>query len=140
MRSRSNNIDLLKDICFKDTVSTHSRLKAAGFPYRDLVFVPFVSTHSRLKAAGHYQTHRAALHLFQHTAARRRLKFIICVCIIVARFNTQPPEGGWLTFADDVFDVKVSTRSRPKAAARFSRPMSSSWSFNTQPPEGGWKP
>ena len=30
MRSRSNNIDLLKDICFKDTVSTHSRLKAAA--------------------------------------------------------------------------------------------------------------
>ena len=55
-----------------------------------------VSTHSRLKAAG------------------------VDVQIVhrqVARFNTQPPEGGWPTYA---------------ACADFT------CGFNTQPPEGGW--
>ena len=33
-----------------------------------------------------------------------------------ASFNTQPPKGGWLTFSDDVQEVKVSTHSRLKAA------------------------
>ena len=35
-------------------VSTHSRLKAAGFEYAEWLNQVAVSTHSRLKAAGHY--------------------------------------------------------------------------------------
>ena len=56
------------------TVSTHSRLKAAGSQMRIVSVSRTVSTHSRLKAAG--------------------------MCMVgfskqEARFNTQPPEGGW---------------------------------------------
>ncbi len=79
----------------------------------------YVSTHSRPKAAGPcaFQTTNNDL-MFQHTAARRRLecpqrqlrKFPL-------RFNTQPPEGGWI-------------RQTPQTCLMFG--------FNTQPPEGGW--
>ena len=55
---------------------------------------------------------------FQHTAARRRLGFIIRTFIrLIICFNTQPPEGGWVA-------------GRHKIAETHS--------FNTQPPEGGW--
>ena len=55
-------------------VSTHSRPKAAGNYAREQGWVSKVSTHSRPKAAGSaYDTPRA----------------------FNARFNTQPPEGGW---------------------------------------------
>ena len=53
-----------------DSVSTHSRLKAAGYQHLYIVPVFCVSTHSRLKAAG---LNRSAMGLnlseFQHTAA-----------------------------------------------------------------------
>ena len=55
-----------------------------------------VSTHSRLKAAGGPSSWSA---------------------LGKWRFNTQPPEGGWL---------RPNRRFRPVAC------------FNTQPPEGGW--
>ena len=122
-----------------------------------------VSTHSRPKAAGKY--FNSDLHYkawFQHTAARRRLAVPeidftastdvsthsrpkaaglkkAAKIIALTRFNTQPPEGGWLnTFIVIVifvgfqhtaarrrldmmgFDMAgaldVSTHSRPKAA------------------------
>ena len=41
-------------------------------------------------------------------------------------FNTQPPEGGWYMQAEDVGKAQVSTHSRPKAAGKvtwFSKPM-----------------
>ena len=57
-------------------VSTHSRLKAAGTMLNNAAFLADVSTHSRLKAAGSLET------------MPRRSK----PC-----FNTQPPEGGWMT-------------------------------------------
>ena len=31
-------------------------------------------------------------------------------------FNTQPPEGGWMTKKERIQRVLVSTHSRPKAA------------------------
>ena len=56
-------------------------------------------------------------HLFQHTAARRRLGVTQFSQRSQACFNTQPPEGGWFR------------RSlQPRYQSRF----------NTQPPEGGW--
>ena len=100
------------------TVSTHSRLKAAGFDQFSSRNGKFVSTHSRLKAAG------TVLHGFfpcrdcfntqppeggWWRAWKRRSGF--------CRFNTQPPEGGWIAF--------------------YIRSWSNI-SFNTQPPEGGW--
>ena len=57
-------------------VSTHSRLKAAGDDVVDMSDPYMVSTHSRLKAAG--------------------LLSQVMKCQAPC-FNTQPPEGGWLT-------------------------------------------
>ena len=77
---------------------------------------------------------------FQHTAARRRLAkslFNLDSNVLVSThsrpkaagdsigtrgidcdgFNTQPPEGGWLsTHIEQVSNAIVSTHSRPKAA------------------------
>ena len=79
-----------------------------------------VSTHSRPKAAGIQTVQRPLRHV---------------------RFNTQPPEGGWLELHNrDIVIPHVSTHSRPKAAGWFYK--SCLWlrsGFNTQPPEGGWK-
>ena len=78
-----------------------------------------VSTHSRPKAAGYGKMIKAtSLHLFQHTAARRRLAVGGQVYHVIAH---------------------VSTHSRPKAAGRILYPTSYFiFCFNTQPPEGGW--
>ena len=59
-------------------VSTHSRLKAAGFKDENNQTHTVVSTHSRLKAAGW---------ACRQIAGKFR------------GFNTQPPEGGWLEYA-----------------------------------------
>ena len=59
-------------------VSTHSRLKAAGWLRRCPCQRFGVSTHSRLKAAGR----------LCKTACQGR-------CC----FNTQPPKGGWRTLS-----------------------------------------
>ena len=100
--------------------------------------------------------------MFQHTAARRRLDHCHRQTVYLARFNTQPPEGGWTTrfrsslsrflfqhtaarrrldavAAQFKAQEAVSTHSRPKAAGRRHRlPRPHQRSFNTQPPEGGW--
>ena len=98
-------------------VSTHSRLKAAGYINKAKTATEAVSTHSRPKAAGWLQLcGRPRLHVsthsrpkaagtgldapkkwawFQHTAARRRLANILYVKLQARGFNTQPPEGGW---------------------------------------------
>ena len=78
-----------------------------------------------------------------------------------ASFNTQPPEGGWADGFTRAGWLRVSTRSRPKAAGAHSvpSPFAVFWfqhaaarrrlvkhgnrkvpidCFNTQPPEGGW--
>ena len=78
-------------------VSTHSRPKAAGeFVQFDKFDVP-VSTHSRPKAAGAVSKDGETVAEFQHTAARRRLVLLRRNMISnQKRFNTQPPEGGWV--------------------------------------------
>ena len=38
-------------------------------------------------------------------------------------FNTQPPEGGWMSDLDKVLDKIVSTHSRPKAAGHAALPF-----------------
>ena len=125
-----------------------------------------------------------ALCLFQHTAARRRLGFVgsksgqmvdvsthsrpkaagsLLLEFIYQQisFNTQPPEGGWISVIRLSTVGTVSTHSRPKAAgaeqgfclgglavSTHSRPKAAGFinrrgryrpiCFNTQPPEGGW--
>ena len=79
-----------------EPVSTHSRLKAAGFAVWGFCPHHFVSTHSRLKAAGRVSS---AVILSPRVSTHSRLKaagplkgFLFCRA---SSFNTQPPEGGW---------------------------------------------
>ena len=86
-----------------------------------------------------HKAHRAHGLLFQHTAARRRLR----------AGRSGPPGAGWFQHTAarrrlppdknrKAPDRRVSTHSRPKAAAR-ARGRNRTWppGFNTQPPEGG---
>ena len=103
-----------------DNVSTHSRPKAAGEVTDAMCrqYVKFqltaarrrldlwliglpvsdrVSTHCRPKAAGYvFRSGLTACDMFQLTAARRRLVDRYTICAHARRFNSQPPEGGWL--------------------------------------------
>ena len=165
-------------------VSTHSRLKAAGFHLLRRAVCTGVSTHSRLKAAGGQRRcprRRRAVSTHSRLKAAGPGKTWFCHCSYVSThsrlkaagraiesdwrhdesFNTQPPEGGWLTVDSELPEVQVSTHSRLKAAGSFislsdsALPVSThsrlkaagfpSWilgvtwlCFNTQPPEGGW--
>ena len=56
--------------------------------------------------------------MFQLTAARRRLAVLAGHFFERIRFNSQPPEGGWVVIV-------------PK--------LVHSCCFNSQPPEGGWR-
>ena len=77
--------------------------------------------------------------MFQHTAARRRLGLPNQTEQKNDRFNTQPPEGGWVTWVCCGVFEPVSTHSRPKAAGRsIRRQQNGRGRFHTQPPEGGW--
>ena len=75
-----------------------------------------VSTHSRPKAAAKNAGKTKSPKSFQHTAARRRLYRAAAAISKGGRFNTQPPEGGWLQSSGRLLIVDVSTHSRPKAA------------------------
>ena len=99
------------------SVSTHSRPKAAGFSLGGGAGVFIVSTHSRPKAAGVYRPNlRRIFKVSTHSRPKAAGK-AFRLGVILNRFNSQPPEGGW---------TKQSVWNR--AATRF----------NSQPPEGGW--
>ena len=98
-----------------------------------------VSTHSRPKAAAASVIELESEPLFQHTAARRRLRCLSPHCFANRMFQHTaarrrlPPAA-----ATPAAATPVSTHSRPKAAAcadRGCRPKNRG--FNTQPPEGG---
>ena len=105
-------------ILIRQWVSTHSRPKAAGCRFHQVKLFAVVSTHSRPKAAGFFIQKRIWFVLFQHTAARRRLATATpCLYTDTTCFNTQPPEGGWVSEANRPrTSSAVSTHSRPKAA------------------------
>ncbi len=77
--------------------------------------------------------------MFQHTAARRRLLVVLwCRLLVMAFQHTAARRRLHLAFAHPFTQFRVSTHSRPKAAAsatdcRINRKSG----FNTQPPEGG---
>ena len=57
------------------------------------------------------------------------------------RFNTQPPEGGWI---GGIFGIRflMGFNTQPPEGGWFGRQSEFRFvhfSFNTQPPEGGWK-
>ena len=87
----------------KASVSTHSRLKAAGpFPNDCLIHL-VVSTHSRLKAAGCGLCLAA---ISDNVSTHSRLKAAGMANMAATKirrcFNTQPPEGGWADFIDSL--------------------------------------
>ena len=102
-------------------VSTHSRPKAAGCANALARQNRVVSTHSRPKAAG---CPRQTRRLFHHG------------------FNTQPPEGGWVSRQSSGFWYCrfQHTAARRRLGAGFAAARQSCNRFNTQPPEGGWEP
>ena len=147
----------------RQSVSTHSRPKAAGCPFFFLLHGGFVSTHSRPKAAGttlcrvplpcsvstHSRPKAAGRNVlsspvkafaFQHTAARRRLGSARAISFSMSlRFNTQPPEGGWQKPSKS-WPTKSSFNTQPPEGGwrRSNKVLYRVRCFNTQPPEGGW--
>ena len=100
-------------------VSTHSRPKAAGC-FRG--FIPIrlsVSTHSRPKAAGVMTS---------------------CTQCVLNRFNTQPPEGGWMNLKRLNYSMMLfqHTAARRRLELENTCRCHRTLGFNTQPPEGGW--
>ena len=81
------------------TVSTHSRLKAAGqLPARYMRRL-LVSTHSRLKAAGQLRGQcRFAYRVSTHSRLKAAGILLRAACYLTCCFNTQPPKGGWKNF------------------------------------------
>ena len=85
--------------CASDFVSTHSRPKAAGGYSLLSGLGSSVSTHSRPKAAGRNQPAgrwvcMVSTHSRPKAAGRINVK---CLISLNTCFNTQPPEGGWIT-------------------------------------------
>ena len=83
-------------IVFVAVVSTHSRPKAAGTPAANSCSNTSVSTHSRPKAAGLIKVlliigFSVSTHSRPKAAGLGRRTSLV----LVARFNSQPPEGGW---------------------------------------------
>ena len=111
-----NSLDALVDIV---SVSTHSRPKAAGKIDVKNITGKKVSTHSRPKAAGARADRYRYAVLFQHTAARRRL----------GRRKAAVARLDWFQH--------TAARRRLVAAFALGR-LRGMIGFNTQPPEGGW--
>ena len=77
--------------------------------------------------------------LFQHAAARRRLRIRSPRSGRIPSFNTQPPVGGWCC----ILAASALPRRFQHAAARRRltgrKQMFRTYAgFNTQPPVGGW--
>ena len=144
-------------------VSTHSRPKAAGVcAYRNYGRVDSFNTQP---PEGGWVATSATVVIsgrFQHTAARRRLvsnRELQGVTGLVsthsrpkaagyerdringefASFNTQPPEGGWMS--KNRTSITERLFQHTAARRRLDLPrcgMCKTGCFNTQPPEGGW--
>ena len=128
---------------FIHDVSTHSRPKAAG-NYRWLVYLfKLVSTHSRPKAAGRQQQNQShSIDQFQHTAARRRLGQADSPKIISAEFQHTAARRR-LDHAEVINQFRLNGfNTQPPEGGWDPRisALSRANGFNTQPPEGGWFP
>ena len=78
-------------------VSTHSRPKAAGVLSDQSVVKDVVSTHSRPKAAGKITTTATQVKTVStHSRPKAAGKVAIYWAFCINRFNSQPPEGGWI--------------------------------------------
>ena len=106
---------------------------------RSLAGMAVVSTHSRPKAAAKPTPPERRGHMFQHTAARRRLLGQAGSLSKIRTFQHTAARRRLRGLGRKERAMKlVSTHSRPKAAAPPSLPpCSNRGGFNTQPPEGG---
>ena len=120
-------------------VSTHSRAEAAAhgaiFKRRNYA----VSTHSRAEAAAQTIEHQDHFQLFQHTAARRRLRFINAFACAWGEFQHTAARRRLLVTTTLILrSALVSTHSRAEAAAcRMLFKFIDTTGFNTQPRGGG---
>ena len=153
--------------CFTDggigMVSTHSRPKAAGGAvwFWTNWIRPFQHTAARRRLEN-CPLWRCEAVRFQHTAARRRLA-LYCLRHQPSknvsthsrpkaaghpagrryrqrrRFNTQPPEGGWVKSETQRINKSRFNTQPPEGGWEcLKRKDGSLPGFNTQPPEGGW--
>ena len=121
-------------------VSTHSRAKAAALECaRFIIQISGFNTQPREGGCFHHFGFGRCVKMFQHTAARRRLRLSGSTSLTVFQcFNTQPREGGCAPLGHLVTWCIVSTHSRAKAAALSVVSQNYlKFSFNTQPREGG---
>ena len=101
-----------------------------------------VSTHSRLKAAGNRAHVLARVDSgFNTQPPEGGWSYPLFSRITTHCFNTQPPEGGW--FQNDKiqygllrFNTQPPEGGWAYANAGFNQSVPR---FNTQPPEGGWQ-
>ena len=82
----------IADTLFQHTAARRRLARRVG---RDPLFIWFQHTAARRRLVSR-QYSQPRQQRFQHTAARRRLEIIGCAVCLFGRFNTQPPEGGWL--------------------------------------------
>ena len=136
-RRRLRSARCSKSLIF--VVSTHSRPKAAANRCKSKTLIWRVSTHSRPKAAAHSAMDVSPENLFQHTAARRRLREFGLVYAQGFQFQHTAARRRLLKIGKlSCVANNVSTHSRPKAAAKIQKlVLTTSKCFNTQPPEGG---
>ena len=101
-------------------VSTHSRPKAAApVTHLDYEQAEFQLTAARRRLLP-FPDARLAHRRFQLTAARRRLLIRVYMKDDHGCFNSQPPEGGCHVIGLAYhYHLRVSTHSRPKAAAHM---------------------
>ena len=81
-----------------------------------------------------------SIKLFQLTAARRRLEPPAPYRRRHCRFNSQPPEGGWMIylFTGNMGTGFQLTAARRRLAYHQLLEVLLYHRFNSQPPEGGW--
>ena len=105
-----------------DLVSTHSRPKAAGLGNGSVLYFlgTFQHTAARRRLGQAFSAMLTRTQ-FQHTAARRRLASGHTKPSSNSRFNTQPPEGGWM---DTVKTLAPGMMFQHTAARRRLGPLS----------------
>ena len=120
-------------------VSTHSRPKAAASQFATLK-ARLTGFNTQPPEGGCNQDVNTICNYlwFQHTAARRRLLVFCDSCCHIERVSTHSRPKAAARIARFYISIySVSTHSRPKAAALPYLPYILTASFNTQPPEGG---
>ena len=127
---------MLQNIPFM--VSTHSRAEAAAVKHAQRYSQTF-SFNTQPRGGGCHLLikKQANKQEFQHTAARRRLRFKTRRPNALSRFNTQPRGGGCKSDFRFVFFGGFQHTAARRRLLYFLTKQSNNRSFNTQPRGGG---